>query len=56
MLWNESKIHDVDCYFCNNTFIEGFNAKNKQQIVYADVPFLSKPVFIRTTSGMWMRC
>ena len=37
----------MDCYFCNTTLIKCFNAKNKQQIVYADVPSVVKPVFIR---------
>ena len=45
MLWNEPQNHDEDCYFCNTTFIKGFNAKNKQQIVYADVPSAAKSVF-----------
>ena len=36
----------MDYYFCNTTLIKGFNAKNKQQIVYADVPSVPKPVFI----------
>ena len=39
-------LHDLDCYFCNTTLIKGFNTKNKQQIVYADVPSLAKPLFI----------
>ena len=46
MLWNEPQNHDVDCYFCNTTLIKGFHAKNKQQIVYGDVPSVAKPVFI----------
>ena len=46
MLWNEPQNHDVDCYFYNTTLIKGFNSKNKQQIVYADVPPVAKPVFI----------
>ena len=46
MLRNESPNHDVDCYFCNTTYIKRFNAKNKQQIVYADDPSMAKPVLI----------
>ena len=46
MFWNEPQNHDVDCYFCNTTLIKGFNAKNKQQIVYTDVPSVAKSVFI----------
>ena len=49
MLWNEPQNHDVDCYFCNTTLIKGFNAKNKQRIVYADVPSVTKPVFIHVS-------
>ena len=36
----------MDCYFCNITLIKGFNAKNKKQIVYADVPYVAMPLFI----------
>ena len=46
LLWNEPQNHDMDSYFCNTTLIKGFNAKNKQQIVYTDVPSLAKPIFI----------
>ena len=46
MVWNESQNHDMDCYLCNTTLIKGFNAKNKQQIAYADIPSMAKPVFI----------
>ena len=46
MLWNEPQNHDVDCYFCNTTLIKGFNAKNRQQIVHANVPSVTKSVFI----------
>ena len=46
MLWNDPQNHDVDCYFWNTALIKGFNAKNKQQIVYADVPSVAKSVFI----------
>ena len=46
MLWNEPQNHNVDCYFFNTTLIKGFDAMNKQQIVYADVPFVAKPVLI----------
>ena len=47
MLWNEPQNHDMDCYFCNATLIKGCNAKNKPQIIYADIPFVAKPVFIQ---------
>ena len=46
---NSSKskfVYTKDCYFCNTTLIKGFNAKNKQQIVYADVTSVAQPVFI----------
>ena len=46
MLWNEPQNHDVNCYFRYTTLIKDFTAKNKQQIVYADVPFVATPVFI----------
>ena len=46
MLWNEPQNHDVDCYFCNTTLREGFNAKNKQQAVYPEVLSMAKPIFI----------
>ena len=42
MLWNESHDHDVYCYLCNITLIKGFNAKNKQHIVYEPEPKRSK--------------
>ena len=46
MLWNEPQNHDVHCYSYNTTLIKGFNANNKQQIVYADVPSMAKPFYI----------
>ena len=36
----------MDCYFCNTTLINVFNAKNEQHIVYAGVPSVAKRVFI----------
>ena len=45
MLCNKPQNLDVICYFCITTLSEGFNVKNKQQIVYADVPSMSKPAF-----------
>ena len=37
----------MDCYFCNTTPIQGFNAKDMQQTAYAEVPSVAKPVFIQ---------
>ena len=51
MLWTDPQNHDVDCYFCNTTLIKGFIAKNKQQIVYADVPSVAKSVFIHMSKA-----
>ena len=51
MFWNEPQNHDMNCYFCNTTFIKGFNAKNKQQIVYADVPSVAKHIFTHVTKA-----
>ena len=51
MLWYDSQNHDVDCYFCNSTLIKGFNIKSKQQVVYADVPSVVKPIFIHVSKA-----
>ena len=46
MYRNEPRNHDVDCYFCNTTLIKGFNVKHKQQVVYTDIPSVTKPIFM----------
>ncbi|KAG7160044.1 hypothetical protein Hamer_G017501, partial [Homarus americanus] len=43
MVWWEPKNHGDDCYFfCLK--IEGYNAKNKQGIVYPNIPSAMRPV------------
>ena len=51
MLWTEPQNYNVDCYFCNTTLIKGFNAKNKQQIIYADVSSVAKSVIIHVSKA-----
>ena len=41
----------MDCNFCSTILIKGFNEKNEQQIVNADVPYVAKPVFIHVTKA-----
>lgn len=43
MIWREQVNHFDDCYFCC-TNVKGFNAKNKNKIVYANVPSVTRPV------------
>lgn len=43
VLWRESTNHQTDCYFCL-TKVAGFNMKNRKNIIYANVPSVSKPV------------
>lgn len=43
MIWREPRDHSTDCYFCL-TKITGFNAKNKNRIIYPDLPSAIRPV------------
>ena len=43
MVWREQKNHYDDCYFCM-VKTEGFNAKNKNKIVYPDLESARRPV------------
>ena len=43
MIWREPRDHTSDCYFCM-TVVAGFSAKNKDKIVYPDIPSAIKPV------------
>lgn len=43
-LWKDP-LRKEDCYFCMNN-VTGFNRKNKKNIVYADVPTVTKPIRI----------
>lgn len=42
MTWRESQSHD-DCYFCLCK-LQGFNAKNKDNIQYPNVSSVTKPI------------
>ncbi|CAD6221956.1 GSCOCG00011665001-RA-CDS, partial [Cotesia congregata] len=43
MIWREQINHIDDCYFCC-TNVKGFNARNKNKIVYANVTSATRPI------------
>lgn len=43
MIWTEQKDHLLDCYFCLNK-LSGSSSKNKQCIVYPDLPSARRPI------------
>lgn len=43
MVWREPKDHFLDCYFCL-TNVQGCNSRNKDQIVYPNIPSAIRPV------------
>ena len=43
MVWREPMDHSTDCYFCM-TKVAGYSARNKDKIVYPDIPSAIKPV------------
>ena len=43
MVWREPRNHTEDCYFCSFN-VQGFNSKNKKQIVYPNLDSAIRPV------------
>lgn len=43
MIWSEPQNHENDCYFCM-TCTRGFSKKNKDKIVYPNVPSAKRPI------------
>nr|XP_036219079.1 uncharacterized protein LOC118680996 [Bactrocera oleae] len=43
MIWSEPQNHENDCYFCM-TSTRGFSKKNKNKIVYPNIPSAKRPI------------
>lgn len=43
MVWREPKNHTNDCYFCFCN-VQGFNFKNKKEIIYPNMPSAIRPI------------
>lgn len=43
MVWNETKDHVNNCYFCM-VYVVGYNATVKKDIVYPNIPSAIRPV------------